>query len=247
MPMMAPPPRYDGTPNRYTLHRGSCLWRVHGRKYGARAFKDKSSDPLFGGGRFDATDADSYPFCYVALDETTAVAETLLRDLPWDDGGTRRLTRAAVDQRQVSGLTLICDLELVSLITGQDLAAVAQDDWLVTVKGPEYAQTRGWAHWLRRQAPWAHGFIWSSLRDRGGLAIVLFGDRCAATFGDKYERTLLHEIPELAVDLDDSAGAEWLNRRLAPYRTAVDYLASASPSSKGDTSTSKVPERRSVT
>ena len=106
--------------------------------------------------------------------------------------------------RQISGLSLTRDLELVSLITGQDLAAVAQDHWLVTANGPQYAQTRGWAHWLRQQAPWAHGFIWPSLRDRGGLAVVLFGDRCAARFGDEYERTMLHEIPELAVDLDDA-------------------------------------------
>lgn len=229
MPSAPPPPYYDGTPNRYLLSRGTCLWRVHGRKYGARAFKDQPSDPLFSGGRFDATEADSYPFCYVALDQTTAVAETLLRDLPWDERGTRRLSRAAVERRQISGLTLTCDLELVSLISGPDLAAVAQDEWLVNAKGPEYAQTRGWAHWLRRQSSWAHGFIWSSLRDRGGLAAVLFGDRCAAAFGDKYERTLLHEIPELAVDLDDVTGAEWLNRRLEPYRTAVAYPDSDSP------------------
>ena len=223
MPLMPPPPLYDGTPNRYLLSRGTCLWRLHGRKYGAQAFKDLPSDQLFGGGRFDATAADPYPFCYVALDEITAVAETMFRELPWNEHGYRRLPRPAVEHRQLSGLTLTCDLALVSLISSQDLAAVAQDEWLVTVKGPEYAQTRGWAQWIRQQASWAYGLVWSSLRDRGGLSIVLFGDRCAATFGSKYERTLLHEIPELAVDLDDDAGAEWLNRRLEPYRTAVDY------------------------
>jgi hypothetical protein len=224
MPSMKPPPRYDGAPNRYLLRRGTCLWRVHGRKYCAWAFKDVPSDLMYQGGRFDATDADSYPFCYAALDETTALAEILLRDRPFDEAGYRTLPRAAVEGRQISGLTLTSDLELVSLISGQDLAAVAQDEWLVTVKGDsEYAQTRDWGHWLRKQAPWAHGLIWPSLREQGRLAIMLFGDRCAATFGCKYERTLLHEVPELAVDLEDEAGAEWLNRRLEPYRTAVAY------------------------
>jgi len=228
MPCMKPPPQYQGTPNRYLLTRGSCLWRVHGRKYGPRAFKDQPSGRLYGGGRFDATDADSYPFCYLALDETTALAEALVRDLEFDEYGGRRLPRSAVERRQVSGLTLTRDMDLVSLLSSRDLAAVAQDEWLVTVKGDGYPQTRDWAHWIRRHAPGAHGLIWSSLRDQGEPAIILFGDRCAATFGGNYERTLLHEVPELAVDLDDDAGAEWLNRRLEPYHVAVDYPGHAS-------------------
>jgi RES domain len=162
-------------------------------------------------------------FCYVALDEATALAETLLRDLPFDERGMRVLTSSAVTDRRISGLTLTRDLELVSLIDGKDLAAIGQDYWLVVANGAEYAQTRGWGHWLRRQADWAHGFIWSSLRDRGGLAIVLFGDRCAAAFGKDYQRALLHEVPELAVDLDDEPGAEWLNKRLEGWRVAVPY------------------------
>lgn len=221
MPLTRPPANYDGTPNRHTLRRGTCLWRVHNRAYPARAFKSVPSDPLFDGARFDSTDADPYPYWYAALDETTAVAETLLRDLHPDERGTRLLTHGHVADRQISGLTLTCDLSLLSLITGQDLAAVAQDAWLVTASGHEYAQTRGWAHWLRSKAPWAHGFIWSSLRDRGGMAIILFGDRCVATFGTGYEKDLLHEVPELAVNLDDKAGVEWLNGLLEPYRVAV--------------------------
>lgn len=229
MPYMEPPPAYDGTPNRYRLTRGTCLWRVHDRRYPACAFKTKPSGRLFGGGRFDATEDDPYPFCYAGLDETTAVAETLLRDLAWDESGTRRLPPPAVVERRLSGLTLTHDLDLVSLISGQDLAAVAQDQWLVTANGPEYAHTRAWAQWLRKQAGWAHGFIWSSYRETSRLALVLFGDRCTETFGAGYEDTLLHEVPELAIDLDDEPGIRWLNERLAPYRVAVGYPDLASP------------------
>ena len=123
---------------------------------------------------------------------------------------------------------------------------MAQDSWLVNATAPSTRRPG-----LGALAPPA-GRVGARVhlvlaRDRGGLAVVLFGDRCAARFGPDYERVLLHEVPELAVVLDDQAGAVWLNRRLEPYHTAVDYLASASPSSKGDTSTSKVPERRSVT
>ena len=222
MPNRTPPPYYDGTPHRYTLGRGSCLWRVHDRKYCARSFKAVPADPLFGGARFDATEADRYPYYYGALDQGTAVAETLFRDLYHDDRGMRLLTGTALAGRQISGLTLTRDLDLVSLINGQDLAAIAQDAWLVTASGPEYAQTRGWGHWLRSQAKWAHGFIWDSLRDRGGLAVVLFGDRLAAAFGKDYERVLLHEVPELAVPLDDVTEADWLNGLLGQYRVAVE-------------------------
>jgi hypothetical protein len=222
VPSIAPPPRYDGTPHRYRLARGSCLWRVHGRRYCARSFKTASSDPLFGGARFDATPADPYPFYYAALDEATALAETLFRDLDPDEYGKRVLAGPALAGRQISGLTLTRDLELVSLIDGKDLAAIGQDAWLVTASGSEYAQTRGWGHWLRAQAGWAHGLVWDSLRDRGGMAIVLFGDRLGAAFGNHYERVLLHEIPELAVDLDDVSRAEWLNALLEQYRVTVE-------------------------
>jgi hypothetical protein len=221
VPQSPPPARYDGTPNRMLLRRGTCLWRVHRREHTAWTFNTLLSDQLFGGGRFDATGADPYPYWYAALDEATALAETLLRDLHPDETGTRVLTDDAVLDRRISGLALTRNLELVSLLGGRDLGAIGQDHWLVTASGHRYTQTRGWAHWLRSKAEWAHGIIWPSLRDLGNTAIVLFGDRCAAAFGSDYERLLLHEIPELAVDLDDAAGVEWLNSMLEPYRVAV--------------------------
>jgi len=194
---------------------------VHGRVRSPRAFNPSRVDPLFGGARFDATDSDRYPYYYAALDESTAIAETLLRDLVPDEEGMRALSRKVVTDRLLSGLTLTKDLDLVSLVTGKDLGAIGQDAWLVTAPAHQYAQTRAWAHWLRNQAKGHHGFIWSSLRNPGGMAVVLFGDRCAADFGPDYERVLLHEVPELAVALDDKAGAEWLNRLLETYRVAI--------------------------
>jgi hypothetical protein len=121
----------------------------------------------------------------------------------------------------MSGVIVTRELELVSLVTGRDLGAIGQDAWLITARASQYPQTRAWAHWVRGQAAWAHGFIWSSLRDPGSMALVLFGDRCAAAFGPEYDRILLHEVPELAVVLDDASGAAWLNRLLRPYRVAI--------------------------
>jgi len=221
MPTAEPPALFDGQPNRYLLGRGTCLWRVHGRPYSGRSFKSMPAAGSVGSARFDGTEDDPYPYYYTALDQNTALAETLLRNLRPDETGMRLVQRKAVSGRQLSGLTLTRDLQLVSLVTGRDLAAVGQDAWLVTASGSSYAQTRKWAHWLRWQAKWAHGFIWESLRNRGGLAVVLFGDRCAADFGVGYERVLLHEVTELTVDLDDEPGATWLNETLKPYRVAV--------------------------
>jgi RES domain len=216
-----PPVRYTGTPSRCLLRRGTCLWRVHGQPYSPRSFKASHADPLFGGARFDATDDDPYPYYYAALDDATAIAETMLRDLAPDEEGMRAVPRPAVAGRLISGLTLTRDLELVSLVTGPDLGAIGQDGWLINAPAHQYPQTRAWAHWLRSQAQWAHGLIWPSLRDQGRMAVVLFGDRCAAAFGPGYERVLLHEVPELAVILDDKDGIAWLNRVLEPYRAVV--------------------------
>jgi hypothetical protein len=177
--------------------------------------------PSVGGARFDASEEHPYPFYYSALDAETALAETLLRDLPPGETGMRRLPPLAVAARQLSGLALTRDLVLVSLISGKDLAAVGQDAWLVTAAGRDYLTTRAWGHWLRGHAQWAHGLIWSSFRNPGGLAVMLFGDRCRKDFGPGYERVLLHEVTELAVDLDDEPGTRWLNKTLAPYRAEV--------------------------
>lgn len=221
MALAKPPDRYTGTPNRYQLRRGTCLWRVHSEKRHPWSFKDKHADQLFGGARFDATDDDPYLYYYAALAEETAIAETMLRDLLPDEEGMRALSRQLVVDRKLSGLTLTKDLELVSLVSGKDLGAIGQDDWLVTAPAQHYPQTRAWAHWLRGEAGWAHGFIWSAHRDPGGLAVLLFGDRCAADFGPDYDRVLLHDVPELAFALGDKDGAVRLNRLLTPYRAAI--------------------------
>lgn len=220
MPIAEPPAGFDGQPERFLLRRGSCLWRMSSRPYSARAFKPAPAGPA-AGARFDGSADDLYSFYYSALEEKTALAETLLRNLVPDERAMRLIPRAALAGRQISGLTLTRDLNLISLISGEDLAAVGQDAWLVTSQGADYEHTRKWAHWLRQQAGWAHGFVWESLRNRPGLAVVLFGDRCAADFGPAFERVLLHEVTELTVDLDDSDGSAWLREVLKKYRVTI--------------------------
>jgi RES domain len=224
VPVAQPPVHFDGQPNRFLLRRGTCLWRVNSRPYSARSFKATPADAA-PGARFDGSADDPYPYYYAALDETTSLAETLLRNLVPNEQARRLVPLAALAGRQLSGLTLTRDLNLISLISGQDLAAIGQDAWLVTGHGPDYEHTRKWGHWLRQQAKWAHGFIWESLRNRGGLAVVLFGDRCAADFGPGYERILLHEVTELTVDLDDKDGTTWLREVFKSYRVTIPPTA----------------------
>jgi RES domain len=207
-----PPDDYDGCPVRRVLASGTSLWRVHDRDYGPTAFKDEPADKHFGGGRFDSTADDLYPYLYAALADTTAVTETLVRGLPFAGNRTRTLPRKSLSGRSLCRLELTSELTLISLVSSTDLAAVKQDDWLISADAKEYAFTRRWAHWLRAQACWAHGLIWSTRRDLGEASVVLFGDRCPAG---------AVRLTEPCLDLDRAAGARWLNSMLAPYDVCI--------------------------
>jgi RES domain len=191
----------------------TLLWRVHKQARSVTSFNPAGANPLFGGGRFDATSMNSYPFLYAAAEQQTALLETLVRGIPFDDKGHRHIRRVAIKGVRITALRPTRDLTLVALRTHADLAAVCQDEWLVHADPSCYPQTRHWGHWLRAQAPWADGFIWPSRRDLGRESLILFGDRCGS-----WE---LKEISESAIDLDDGDGAQWLNKCLASFRISV--------------------------
>jgi hypothetical protein len=220
MPASMPPPTFRGTANTITIPNGSELWRVHGSKYAGDAFRPVNPDPTrntdqnFGGGRFDSTSYDPYPYLYAATKPTTALAETFLRDLDFRSAGDRILPRRAVAGMKLSAIRVQVELSLVSLISATDLAAVYQDHWLVDADGAaHYAQTRRWAHWLRRHSPDTHGLAWQSKRDRPFPAFILFGDRCPPG--------ALSLIPTSSIDLDDANGATQLNALLRPYLVKI--------------------------
>jgi hypothetical protein len=161
-----------------------------------------------------------YPYTYLALDDLTALAETLLRGLSF------RSPRRPVPWVKVSGRELVllettATLRLISLVSAADLAAAWQDTWLVHTEASDYGLTRCWGHWLRDSAPATDGLIWRSKRQPDGLAVLLFGDRDAAA--------CLTSGPYPPRALDDPAGLEWLNRRLSLLNTYV--AAPASPAS----------------
>lgn len=192
---------------------GTVLWRTHLRWRPSNAFSPVLADPHFGGGQFDATEADPYPYLYAASTPRAVLAESLLRNLSPPQQSVRVLPRAALRERRLSQLTLTADLTLLSLLTVEDLVAVAQDQWLINAGDESYGYTRRWCHWLREQAPWAQGIIWPSAKDPEGRLIVLFGDRIPP---ETVQPTLTGDI-----DLDSTGGADYLNTAFAPWRVHI--------------------------
>lgn len=162
-------------------------------------------DELAVGGRFDATAESSYRYGYLALDDLTAVAETVLRDIAFTED-TRAIPRSQVLGRRLAVFEVLTPLRLVALTTAAELASARQDTWLIHAEVTEYWMTRRWGHWLRRCSPEAHGLIWPSKRNPGGQALVLFEDRCGSS--------AVAARPLFTRDLDGAHGERWLNRRL---------------------------------
>ncbi|MGW6740032.1 RES family NAD+ phosphorylase [Streptomyces sp. NPDC055025] len=212
MPKYPPPDVLPGKPNRATLPAGTPVFRVHTTHREATGFNSRAAHPFYYGGRFDSTTYEKYGFLYLGFSAGAAVCEVLLRSMPFDsDGSPRLLPRVAFERRSLSFLRLTADIEVVSLMSGTDLAAVAQDTWLVHTEGADYPQTRDWGHWIRRRTePWAQGFVWPSKREPADRVAVLFQDRCGTA--------PLESAGPGPVDFGTRRGEEWLNGVLAPYR-----------------------------
>jgi hypothetical protein len=214
-----PPPGYWGTPALCRVPAGTVLFRIHPVDCPAELFSSTLSHRYYGGGRFDATDDDCYPFLYAGQSIEVAIAETLLRDLPPDGAGVPQMPRARIRGRRISAVSTTADLELVSLRSAADLTAVCQDTWLTSCGPQYYAQSRHWAHWIRSHAPAAAGYVWMSHREPTQEAFVLFGDRMPAgaivTFADP-------RLPRgREAEFDTPAGRRALIRLLEAYHVAL--------------------------
>jgi hypothetical protein len=195
---------------------GTVLWRVHRTSRDVAEFNPVPADRHFGGGRFDSTVDDPFPFLYVAPKRSTAIAERFLRSRPFD--GKPRLVRLAdVRERSLAAVETTMDLRLISLVSAVDLAAVYQDDWLVQAEPAEFGKTRRWAQWLRKIGAGAHGLVWQSRRDRPHRTMILFGDNP----GEVLVKPAVSPAPP-PVDFGTRAGGQWLRRQLKPYRADLD-------------------------
>ena len=215
----APPDNLDGDPAQVVLPAGTILARAHSSSVAPEAFNPNTSDTHWGGGRFDGTPTDPFPFLYAASTDAAAVAEVLLRDLPGDLGGARLLPAQATVGRRLSWISVKADLTLVSLRSGVDLAAVGQDTWLVHAEARDYGKTRRWASAIRKWAPDAAGLVWRSKREPDADVLILFGDRCPpASIAAQSDGMTL---PAMDNFLDHGSGREYLLSILEAYRVTM--------------------------
>jgi hypothetical protein len=214
-----PPSHLAGPPNVFLLPAGTVLFRVHQKQFAADAFNPVPSDRYYGGGRFDATEDDLYPFMYAGATVPNCIAETLLRDRPLDDTGARVLPQRKFADRRISAVMTTHELVIVSLRTGIDLGAVSQDPWLTWTEPRDYSRTRHWGHWIRGQLPSVQGYVWSSRREPLTDSYVLFGDRIPV---GAIAETTHPDVPAgRRADFDTSVGRAELRRRLAVYNVTI--------------------------
>ena len=224
-PNQSPPSRYAGEPHRLAIPHGTTLVRVHAAEFAPNSFNPNAAPTgragRLKGGRFDATEDDPFPYLYAANVGPTAVSEALLRDLPMNEQGVRVFQRARLAEHQISWLTTEAELSLVTLRSGQDLAAIGQDSWLTTAPRSEYPMTRQWCSAVRRWAPWAQGLTWRSLREPDGFAYIFFGDCFSNRRPEDCFSVVTADVPVLPPEnqLDYGAGLVYVENILDAYRT----------------------------
>jgi hypothetical protein len=205
-----PPAKLDGTAPHVVIPAGSTLRRVHPQATAPDGFDSPRSGVFGGGGRFDGTVSRGYRTLCASDAPETAIAERFLREFAATPGTPRYLPQKSLRGQVLSELRTTTDLTLIRLVSARDLAAVHQDDWLVTSRADEFAATREWGAWLHDQVPRAQGILWQSIADMPRSTIVLFEDRCLGP------RPVV-DVPEHRRLLDAPEQAGWLAGLLAPY------------------------------
>ncbi len=203
-----PPKRISSTPPTSTLSVGTRLWRIHSRSRPPAEFA-ATVPTAARGGRFDSPDG-SYGVLYVSDSLEGAVAEVLLRDIPLVDYGARAIPVRAVQDKTLSVLETVRELEVV-MLHGAGASAVGQGLWLTKSDSADYSLTRAWGAAIRLVAPTGAGFEWRARHDEDRLAFVLFGDLAE-------DALRVRDSLELA----DEAGLEAVRKVLLRYRAVIE-------------------------
>ncbi|MBW2736836.1 MAG: RES family NAD+ phosphorylase [Deltaproteobacteria bacterium] len=176
MPSFPPDLDFAATPLITTIEHGTVLWRIHSSIYGGTQYNPRIPG-VMSGGRFDATNADTYPYLYAGGDTIAAVAETLLRDRP-SEPMVYQVPFVKLRDKTISKLEISTPLEVVKLHGGGFHALGQSDHWLTSCGAGEYEDTRLWAQAIRRWSPVATGIEYRPRHDDDRLAYLFFGDRC---------------------------------------------------------------------
>ncbi|GAA0415185.1 hypothetical protein Acor_78630 [Acrocarpospora corrugata] len=212
MPVPMPPPSCPNSARSDVIPAGTQLWRVHDAEFLPESFNPVQSDPHWGGGRFDSTKLcePPYSYLYAAHDAGTALAETVMRDIPFSARGECAVPRRAIKGRALSRIELVRDVRVLNLVKPEDFTGVCAKISVIRAEADEYGLTRRWADWLRRKQTWAEGLRWQSNPSMTHLVLIFFGDRCDN--GDA-----VRQVPGSSVPLDDPGYLPELNQALRPY------------------------------
>jgi hypothetical protein len=214
----APPATLTGVPAEQTLKAGTELWRTHRGRDTALCF-DPPSVGVYGGRRFDGSWSSPHRCLYASFERGTAIAEEILPAFDVSPTVPRFLTRETLADLHVSGVRVNEDLRLLRLVTGQDIAAVHADTWLLSERDGHYPTTREWAGWFREKGDWA-GIVWTSMFDMPKTTVVLFEDRTAGVLSVRPGRT---------VDLGAEEPPDWLACTMAGWGVHVGPPVPARP------------------
>jgi RES domain len=162
-----------------TWPKDRVIHRLHLKIYGSSEF----NPGLKGNARFSpikAADGASIPTLYGGTTFDCAAMETVFHDVPFA-AGLKTFDKQKLIGQVYSQVTPRRDLNLVDLSTTALRKLGVQRNELIDTEKDKYPGTRKWAEAIHAACSDAEGLCWVSRQDDRAIAIVLFGDRVAAT------------------------------------------------------------------
>jgi RES domain len=160
-------------PKRQVIH------RVHLKMYGSSEF----NPGLKGNARFSpikASDGASIPTLYGGTTFDCAAMETVFHDVAFA-AGLKTFDKLKLTDHVYSQVTPKRDLNLADLSATALRKLGVQRNELIDTEKDKYPDMRKWAEAIHAVCPTAEGLCWVSRQDDRALAVMLFGDRVAAT------------------------------------------------------------------
>lgn len=200
-----PPSPFDAEPT--PLEAGQWLYRVHSN---ARTV-DQFNPGVGGRTRFAFFGDPAVPVLYAADTQESALAESLLHDIPVSGGV---LPYAAYADKVMGRLDVTRELRLANL-RGLGLRRLGVEASQVTdTDASEYPRTVRWA--AAAHAAGFDGVAWTSRKCNDARAVVLFGDRCEGA---------LRQDESFGRLFQSGPGLDWLIETCSPLH--VDVLPPA--------------------
>lgn len=192
---MADTPQPEGNLQLSTLiwAAGTPIHRVHLERYGASQF----NPGLNGNARFSPIrDANGQPVptLYGGTSFDCAAMETVFHDVPFA-AGFKTYDKGKLAGQQHALLHCSHDLLLVDLGSKALRKLGVARKALIDTEKDQYPLTRQWAEAIHRQRADVQGLCWTSRQDDSARALMLFGDRVAASslVGQGQARSLLQD------------------------------------------------------